>query len=299
VEYLDARTPRRPIYSGPLVVLTDKGSASATEIMAGALQDYNRAVVVGESSTFGKGSVQKFVEISDYMPVFSNHDRAGRLKLTIQKYYRPSGSSVQKIGVIPDIVLPSFSDVDERGEAYERNVLPHDIIRQAEGFKPKNREPLHIAELTKLSELRRANDQDFKYLAEDIARAKKQNEENKVSVNIETRRAEAKEREERRKKRNEERAQRFSAIEEADKKDFKVYRLTLDDLKADKLPLLDRKEAEERHFRMLKDDLDDLDDSLEWPSGIDSVKREGLHILRDLTNAVKKNRMVVVPKKEE
>jgi polynucleotide 5'-kinase involved in rRNA processing len=150
-----------------------------------------------------------------------------------------------------------------------------------------------------LSELRRANDQDFKYLAEDIVRAKKQNEENIVSVNIETRRAEAKEREERRKKRNEERAQRFSAIEEADKKDFKVYRLTLDDLKADKLPLLDRKEAEERHFRMLKDDLDDLDDSLEWPSGIDSVKREGLHILRDLTNAVKKNRMVVVPKKKE
>ena len=287
---------RRPIYIGPLVVLTSKGSASATEILAGALQDYNRAVIVGESSTFGKGSVQKFVEISNYMPVFSNHERAGRIKLTIQKYYRPSGSSVQKLGVVPDIVLPSYSDVEERGEAYARNVLPHDIIREAEDFVPMDRDLLHFAELIKLSEGRRAEDQDFKYLAEDIARTKKRNEENKVSVNIETRRAEAKEREERRKARNEERRERFAKVEEADKKTFKVYRLTLDDLKADKLPLLDRKEAEERHFRMLKDKFDDLEDSLDWPSGIDSVKREGLHILRDLTETVKKNRVVVVPK---
>ena len=292
-------TIRRPLYTGPLVVLTDKGSASATEILAGALQDYNRAVIVGESSTFGKGSVQKFVDISNNMPLFSNDERAGRLKMTIQKYYRPSGSSVQKLGVVPDIVLPSYSDADERGEAYARNVLPHDVIREAEDFVPMKRDPLYIDQLTKLSETRRAGDQDFNYLTEDIARAKKRNEENEVSVNIETRRAEAKEREERRKARNEERRERFAKIEEADKKAFKVYRLTLEDLTADKLPLLDRKEAEERHFRMLKDKFDDLEDSLDWPSGIDSVKREGLHILRDLTETVEKNRVVVVPKKEE
>jgi len=291
-------TIRRPIYNGPLVVLTDKGSASATEILAGALQDYNRAVIVGESSTFGKGSVQKFIDISNYMPVFSNHDRAGRIKLTIQKYYRPSGISVQKLGVVPDIILPSYSDVEERGEAYARNVLPHDVIRGAQDFNPGDRGPLFIDELKKLSEVRRANDQDFNYLAEDIARTKKRNEENKVSVNIETRRAEAKEREERRKMRHEERSERFAKIEDADKKAFKVYRLTLDDLGVDQLPLLDRKEAEERHFRMLKDEFDDLDDSLDWPSGIDSVKREGLNVLRDLSDSVKKNRVVVVPKKE-
>ena len=290
---------RKPIYTGPLVVLTDKGSASATEILAGALQDYNRAVIVGEYSTFGKGSVQKFVEISDYMPVFSNHERAGRLKLTIQKYYRPSGSSVQKEGVVPDIIIPSFSEVEERGEAYTRNALPHDIIREAEGFVPMEREALAIGQLKKLSEERRKKDQDFKYLAEDITREKKRNEENKISVNIETRRAEAREREERRKARDEERRKRFAEMEEADKKAFKVYRLTLDDLKTEELPILNRKEMEERHFRMFKDKFDDLEDSPEWPSGIDSVKREGLSILRDLTDAGNKDRVVVVPKEEE
>ena len=298
VSSLISKENRKPIYTGPLVVLTDKGSASATEILAGALQDYNRAVVVGESSTFGKGSVQKFVEISDYMPVFSNSERAGRIKMTIQKYYRPSGSSVQKLGVVPDIIIPSFSEVEERGEAYARNVLPHDIIREAEGFEPKEREPLHIARLKNLSHARLAKDQDFKYLAEDIAREKKRNEENQVSVNIETRRAEAKEREEIRKERNEERRKRFALVEEADKKAFKVYRLTLDDVKAEELPLLDRKQAEERHFRMLKDKFDDLEDSPEWPSGIDSVKREGLHILRDLAESLKEDHVVVAPEEE-
>ena len=102
----------------------------------------------------------------------------------------------------------------------------------------------------------------------------------------------------RREARNQERRERFAKVEEADKKTFKVYRLTLDDLKAEKLPLLDRKEAEERHFRMLKDKFDDLEDSLDWPSGIDSVKREGLQILRDLTGMVKKNRVVVVPRED-
>ena len=218
--------------------------------------------------------------------------------MTIQKYYRPSGSSVQKLGVVPDIIIPSFSEVEERGEAYARNVLPHDIIREAEGFEPKEREPLHIARLKNLSHARLAKDQDFKYLAEDIAREKKRNEENQVSVNIETRRAEAKEREEIRKERNEERRKRFALVEEADKKAFKVYRLTLDDVKAEELPLLDRKQAEERHFRMLKDKFDDLEDSPEWPSGIDSVKREGLHILRDLAESLKEDHVVVAPEEE-
>jgi carboxyl-terminal processing protease len=95
----------KPIYGGPMVVMTDKSSASASEILAGALQDFNRAVVVGESSTFGKGTVQQPMDIGRMLPLFAARNRAGFLKVTIQKFYRPSGSSTQMDGVASDIVL--------------------------------------------------------------------------------------------------------------------------------------------------------------------------------------------------
>jgi carboxyl-terminal processing protease len=85
----------KPIYNGPMVVLLDKSSASASEILAGALQDYNRAVVVGDSSTFGKGTVQQPMDIGRMLPLFAVREKAGYLKVTIQKFYRPSGSSTQ------------------------------------------------------------------------------------------------------------------------------------------------------------------------------------------------------------
>jgi carboxyl-terminal processing protease len=108
----------KPIYGGPMVVMTDKSSASASEILAGALQDFNRAVVVGDSSTFGKGTVQQPMDIGRMLPLFAARNRAGFLKVTIQKFYRPSGSSTQMEGVKSDVVLPSLMDALEMGEAF-------------------------------------------------------------------------------------------------------------------------------------------------------------------------------------
>jgi len=133
-----------PLYTGPLVLLTDKQSASATEIFAAALQDYNRAVVIGASSTFGKGTVQTPDDISRFMPQNADSDRAGTLKYTIQKYYRASGGSVQLRGVVPDITLPFLQEAGEVGEQYADHALAFDIIRKAQGLTPFNKQRLFL-----------------------------------------------------------------------------------------------------------------------------------------------------------
>src|SRR6266550_4174499 len=105
-------------YSGPLVVLISRQSASASEIFAAALQDYGRAVIVGDTSTFGKGTVQTLLELGRFIPLLggSSND-AGALKLTVQKFYRVAGGSTQLHGVSSDVVLPSLSDNSEIGES--------------------------------------------------------------------------------------------------------------------------------------------------------------------------------------
>lgn len=272
----------KPLYDGPIVILTNKGSASASEILAGALQDYNRAVIVGSANTFGKGTVQQPIPIARYAQAFSPEDRVGAIKLTIQKYYRPSGSSVQIKGVVPDLQLPALTDVLEVGEGHAKHALAHDLIRPSPDFKPFTREQLFISDLKKLSESRVAENQEFKYLREDMKRVKEQIEKNKISLNKAKRKTENAEMEVRRKERNRERRQRFGAIEKKDEATLKIYRLSLEDVEADSLPLLDLKEDDERHMRRANDDVADLDDTPEWPSGIDNVKREGLAVMRDL-----------------
>src|SRR5688572_2329660 len=116
-------------YEGPMVVLTNKLSASASEIFAAALQDYNRAVVVGDSSTFGKGTVQTMLEIGRVMPFLGGgSNQAGALKLTIQKFYRVAGGSTQLKGVEPDVKLPSPFDHPEIGESAMKNPMPYDTV---------------------------------------------------------------------------------------------------------------------------------------------------------------------------
>ena len=111
-------------YSGPLVVLTSRQSASASEIFAAALQDYGRAVIVGDKNTFGKGTVQTILPISRFASLLGSHsDEDGALKLTIQKFYRVAGGSTQLHGVTSDIVLPSLSDLPEFGEGALKNAL--------------------------------------------------------------------------------------------------------------------------------------------------------------------------------
>lgn len=275
-------TMRRPLYDGPLVVVTDKTSASASEILAGALQDYNRAIVVGESSTYGKGTVQQPMSIGRYFKFFQDSSRAGSLKATVQKFYRVTGSSTQLEGVVPDIVLPSLTDALEIGEEFQDHALPHDMIEPAKGFDPLPRETLFLDKIAVKSAARVDASVDFKNIREDIERTVKRIERNEVSLNREVREKELAESEKRRNTRNAERRERFTKIEAEDAEKMSFFRLTLDDLNLETLEEVDRQRDAEANMRVAKDKVADLDDTPDWPSGLDLVKREGIHILTDL-----------------
>ena len=282
---------RLPIFNGPLIVLVDKSSASASEILAGALQDYNRAVIVGDSSSFGKGTVQQPMELRKMMPFMDDARRAGVLKPTIQKFYRVSGSTTQLKGVESDIVLPSLLDVLQLGERYLDHPLPHDNIRRAAGFRELNRGNLFLPVLKEKSANRVASNQDFKYMVADAERIVNRREKNTVSLNKEKRKKELEEADQRKKKRNLERVKRFAKVAEADSQKFRFYRLNLDDLNRDELVEIDREKDKSNYIRQAKDDLKDLDDTPEWPSGLDPVKREAISILSDLVEATKRAAM--------
>jgi carboxyl-terminal processing protease len=284
-----------PIFNGPVVVLIDKTSASASEILAGALQDYNRAVVVGDSSSFGKGTVQQPMEIKKMMPFMADASRAGVLKPTIQKFYRIAGSTTQLKGVESDIVLPSMLDAYEVGEAYLDNALPHDIIPQAPGYRQLDRGNLFVDDIKKQSLERIEKSMDFEYIEEDAARLIKRRQENVISLNKEVRKKDLTDNEQRRELRNTERRERFAKIAEKDADLFSFYRLNLEDLELDELVEIDREKDKESYMRKAKDDVADLDDTPEWPSSLDPVKREGIHILADLIEAAEQARVAGNP----
>ena len=273
----------KPIYAGPMVVMADKSSASASEILAGALQDFNRAVIVGESSTFGKGTVQQPMDIGRMLPLFSNRNRAGFLKVTIQKFYRPSGSSTQMDGVASDIVLPSLVDALEVGEAFLDHSLPHDRIRRAPDFRPLDPQALFIPRLNELSQERVNASKDFSYIIEDVLKAKDRIAKNRVSLNIESRRQDLAESDARQKERNAERRARFEQVTSRDKENMKFYKLTLDDLdNGAELKPYDPSDESTSFMRRAKDEEEDLDQTPKWPTGLDPVKRESLAVLGDL-----------------
>lgn len=171
-------------YDGPLLVLTSRGSASASEILAGALQDYGRALIVGDTSTFGKGTVQTVLPLGQLMQ--RNHIQVtndpGALKLTIEKFYRVSGSSTQFKGVVPDIILPSLTNYIDIGEKTLDNPLPFDTIPSAAYQKVNLIAPI-LPELKKRSDARIANDKDFAYLRQEIEQFKKLVAQKSVSFN--------------------------------------------------------------------------------------------------------------------
>ncbi|MBC7805567.1 MAG: carboxy terminal-processing peptidase [Akkermansiaceae bacterium] len=178
-------------YDGPLVLLTSRNSASASEIVAGALQDYGRALVVGDSSSFGKGTVQAVYELGPIMEQNSASvaDNPGQLKLTIQKFYRASGASTQLRGVEPEVVLPSIFDALKVGEKDLDNPLPWDEVESAKYTKLNAVAP-YTTELTKRSGARVATDGDFRYLKDTIARVAKAQDQKTISLNEATRRKE-------------------------------------------------------------------------------------------------------------
>ncbi len=275
------------VYDGPLIVAIDKTSASASEILAGALQDYNRAVIVGDYSTYGKGTVQQPFDLRPWLPAMAGRERAGYLKPTIQKFYRAAGSSTQLKGVESDIVLPSIYGGLEVGEKYMDHRLDHDVIEPAAGFKAANRSKLFIADL-KASSIKRVNASiDFQYMLSDVERMEKRIEANSISLDKTTRLKDITTIDVQTKKRNKERIVRFNKLQQDDVKTMNVYRLELDDLSEKKMFKLDLTDIKDTHMRVAKSDLADLNQTPNWPSQMNAAMREELNILWDLATLSK------------
>ncbi|MDO8804289.1 MAG: carboxy terminal-processing peptidase [Elusimicrobiota bacterium] len=197
-----------PDYSGPVAVLTSRFSASASEIVSAALKDYGRAVLVGEKSTYGKGTVQTVVDLDQYMPPALRQYKAGGLRLTIQKFYRVYGGSTQNLGVPPDIVLPSLNDYLDLAESSLPNALPYDQLPPAVYDRSDSVTPLELAWLRAASADRVAASANFKFVRQDIELYLGRRKDKTVSLNYARRLAERKEDEERNIGRNKERAAR-------------------------------------------------------------------------------------------
>ncbi len=175
-------------YSGPMIVLVDRFSASASEIFAGAIQDYGRALIVGQQ-TYGKGTVQNAHPLN--YTIFGRKPELGQLNVTIGKYYRITGESTQDRGVTPDITLPSLIDANEVGESTRDRALPWDHIEPA-AFRVEGDLKATAASLEKLHAERTANSADFRYLHDDIAALEAMRRQKTLSLNIKTREAERK-----------------------------------------------------------------------------------------------------------
>jgi carboxyl-terminal processing protease len=219
-------------YSGPLIVLTSRQSASASEIFAAALQDYGRAVIVGDKSTFGKGTVQTILPIGRFASLLGSHsDEDGALKLTIQKFYRVAGGSTQLHGVASDIVLPSLSDLPEFGEGALKNALPYDEVTKAKYTKWSDNHSLFVDQLRARSEERVKNDPEFHYVMEDMDRLRHKMDENRITLNEDARKKELQDDKLRKEMRSKERLAR-------NEEEPRIYRLTLDTVDKPNLQLI-------------------------------------------------------------
>jgi carboxyl-terminal processing protease len=182
---VDSDSDRGIAYDGPLAVLTSRFSASASEIFAGALQNYGRALIVGDSSTHGKGTVQAVLEMKNYLR--NPPPRTGAAKLTLQKYYLPNGASTQRKGVVPDIALPSIDDylpVDREAD------LPHALMWDEIKSAPFTGKPLPasvVQPLLAASLERQGQLDEFHYLNRNIDWFKQRQAMKSVSLNLEAR----------------------------------------------------------------------------------------------------------------
>ncbi len=275
-------------WDGPLIVCTNRLSASASEIFAAALQDYNRALIVGDSSTFGKGTVQTMLEIGRIMPFLgSGNNDAGALKLTIQKFYRIAGGSTQLRGVESDVKLPSLFDHQDIGESALKGPLPYDTVPAADFDKVER--PLFKTELKQRSAARIAVDPEFRYITEDLDEIKKRLADNRVSLNEKARRAEI----EQDKGRQD---ARTAAREKIKQPDVKTYTITLDNVNKPDLQLVtyekpekDKKPADPKGkdpttTEVVPPAADDADDeeATNKLNRRDAIKTETLNILNDL-----------------
>jgi carboxyl-terminal processing protease len=171
------------VYSGPLAVLINRFSASASEIFSAAIQDYERGIVVGEQ-TYGKGTVQNLIDLNRLAS--HNANKFGQVKVTIAKYYRINGGSTQNLGVVPDVEFPSYVSAQDFGESSDPTSLPWDQIKPTEFEKFKELSRI-LPELIKSSHIRQNSDADFQYLIDEINEYNSLKENNYVSLNEDVR----------------------------------------------------------------------------------------------------------------
>ena len=171
------------VYNGPLIVLVNRFSASASEIFSAAIQDYGRGLIVGEN-TYGKGTVQNLIDLNRVMK--NSDDKYGQIKLTIAKFYRVTGGSTQHLGVKPDIEFPSAYTADEFGESSQPSALPWDQIKAAMFTRYGNIKK-YIPELEKKHEVRIKDSPLFQDLIADTREFKESLEKESVSLNLDVR----------------------------------------------------------------------------------------------------------------
>lgn len=188
--HVDSRpdTDAKIAYAGPLMVLTSRYSASASEIVAGALQNYGRAIIIGDSSTHGKGTVQAVLEMRNFIAgsMFEN-GHAGAAKLTTQKFYLPNGFSTQRKGVVPDVVIPSIDDFLAVGEADLPNALPWDTIYPLR-FNGRELDDSLVNFMNRETSLRMSALDEFSFNNDRIEWFRKLEEIKDISLNLDARR---------------------------------------------------------------------------------------------------------------
>jgi carboxyl-terminal processing protease len=279
-------------YDGPLIVLTSRFSASASEILAGALQDYNRALIVGDHSTFGKGTVQTMQPLQPYLDQYLRHNHMdydtnydpGSLKITIKKFYRAGGVSTQLKGVVSDIELPSIwnYDTNELGESALPNALPCDEVSSADP-ENLNRVKPYLAELQQRSRQRVAASKDFGYVQDDIAEFLKQQADKSLSLNLAERQAEQKTKTARAEAMKKERQSRKKSGE-------KVFELTLQNVDLPQLqpPPVKTNSVAAAAEPAFDDDSDPDAESVAAEGVVDPALEEAKHILADYIALVNK-----------
>ncbi len=174
------------VYDGPLGILVDRYSASASEIFAAAIQDYGRGIIIG-GRTFGKGTVQNLLDLNRFVSV--GDQSFGQMKVTVAKFYRINGGTTQHRGVIPDILFPSIYDEANIGESAQNHALPWDEISAAM-FQLEDHVTKYLSTLRLNSKKRTSNDLEFQFILEDIERYRIQKEQNTILLQYEKRKAE-------------------------------------------------------------------------------------------------------------
>ena len=273
----------RPLFTGELVVMINKLSASASEIFAGAMADYGRAVIVGDEASFGKGTVQVPRGLADYLPYFTSREGCGMIEVTTQKFYRVGGASTQLKGVASDIVLPTVTAGLRIGEGEQDYAMPYDEIPRAGGYVKSSRIARILPELMKRSNARVAADKDMQYTREDNARSRERYEKNVISLNKKVRAEENAQLLERKKAIDAERKVRYEQMAADDAKRLRIYRLKLADVNAATLPIAS-KDDDSEYMDENKDPEDELTETPEYPSNLDPVLREALHIVKDMVD---------------